>query len=162
MVQTSQLLHAELFEDMTDPPMFLTVSSSCAVCLRLEAAQNPTCTQTQQELQCLCMHTHANLPWQAEPCAFLDSVTRPFDAILCANFLERAERPKAVLQRLHRALKPGGVAVIVFAWFYDAGLFPQQSDEHVVEVSWLTCIPLWLIPCWCFPCKARVMLRLST
>lgn len=41
---------------------------------------------------------------------------------------------RAVLEKLHKAIKPGGIVVIAFEWFWDAGVFPQQSVEHIGEV----------------------------
>ena len=46
----------------------------------------------------------------------------------------RLDDCRAVLERLHKVVKPGGIVVIAFEWFWDAGVFPQQSVEHIGEV----------------------------
>ena len=80
-------------------------------------------------------------PSQAEPGAFLETVRTPFDCVLCAGLLERCACPRAILERLHRVLKPGGIAVIIFGWFWDLGVFPQKDAEHGTEVQALRKAP---------------------
>ena len=59
----------------------------------------------------------------------------PFSCVLCAGLLERCDSPRRILERLHRAVKPGGIVVIVFGWFWDLGVFPQKDSEHGTEVQ---------------------------
>jgi len=50
---------------------------------------------------------------------------REFDVILCSSVLEHVDDCRAAVERIHRALKPGGRAVISVPF-----LFPYHDEPH--------------------------------
>lgn len=77
---------------------------------------------------------------QGDACALPADMAGAYDAVLCANLLDRVPDPARVLQQARDALAPGGVLVLTspFSW----------SEEYTDRANWLGGVykdgaPLW-------------------